>query len=62
MYLNAVWELIRGLTIGYIHGSEYKESWESIAWRIVGLFIPGLAAHSPVNYVTSIRLGSERQN
>nr|GMC77390.1 uncharacterized protein LOC109187493 [Ipomoea batatas] len=62
MYLNAVWELIRGLTIGYIHGPEYKESWESILWRIVGLFIPGLAAHSPVNYVTSIRLGRERQN
>ncbi|CAH9118648.1 unnamed protein product [Cuscuta europaea] len=56
MYLNAVWELIRGLGMGYAYGEEYKESWESILWRMVGLFIPGIADHSPVDYVTSIRL------
>lgn len=56
-YLNAVWELIRSLIMGYTHGPEYKESWLSVLLRIVGLAMPGISAHSPTNYINSIRLG-----
>ncbi|KAK9281189.1 hypothetical protein L1049_004084 [Liquidambar formosana] len=58
-YLNAVWELIRSLTMGYTHGPEYKEGWFSILLRIVGLALPGISAHSPTDYVNSVRLGQE---
>ncbi|CAI9753691.1 unnamed protein product [Fraxinus pennsylvanica] len=56
-YMNVVWELFRSLIIGHMHGLEYKECWESTLLRIVGLAIPGLSAHSPVDYVNSVRLG-----
>ncbi|KAK4390713.1 Lipase [Sesamum angolense] len=48
--------------MGYVYGPDYKESWESILLRIVGLGMPGLSAHSPVNYVNSIRLGRMRSD
>ncbi|KAL8196253.1 hypothetical protein R6Q57_025253 [Mikania cordata] len=57
-YANAVWELVRGLTMGMRYGTEYKESWEGIMMRIIGLVIPGLSAHAPPNYINSIRLGT----
>ncbi|PHT32326.1 hypothetical protein CQW23_28663 [Capsicum baccatum] len=60
VYLNAAWEFIRSFTMGYIYGSEYKESWESVLFRLVGLFLPGISAHSPVNYVNSVRLGRQK--
>ncbi|CAN6573696.1 unnamed protein product [Malus baccata var. baccata] len=60
VYLNAVWELIRGLTMGYTHGPEYREGWFSILLRIIGLVAPGLSAHSPTNYINSVRLGNDR--
>ncbi|KAM1113422.1 hypothetical protein ACFX2B_045543 [Malus domestica] len=60
VYLNAVWELIRGLTMGYTHGPEYIEGWFSILLRIIGLVAPGLSAHSPTNYINSVRLGKNR--
>ncbi|ERM99424.1 uncharacterized protein LOC18427459 [Amborella trichopoda] len=56
-YLNAWWELFHTLTIGYTRGPEYKEGWLSILLRVVGLAFPGISAHSPTNYVNSIRLG-----
>ncbi|PIM99471.1 putative lipase [Handroanthus impetiginosus] len=59
-YLNSMWELLRSLVMGYIYGPDYKESWESFTLRIVGLVIPGLSAHSSVNYVNSVRLGKMR--
>ncbi|XP_021819949.1 uncharacterized protein LOC110761708 [Prunus avium] len=59
-YLNAVWELIRGLTMGYTYGSEYREGWFSILLRIIGLVAPGVSAHCPTNYVDLVRLGKER--
>lgn len=59
-YLNAVWELIRSLTMSQSYGSEYKEGWFSILLRVVGLALPGISAHSPTNYVNSIRLGRAR--
>lgn len=59
-YLIAVWELIRSLTVGYTQGPEYKEGWFSIFLRVLGLSMPGIAAHCPVNYVNSVRLGKSR--
>lgn len=58
-HLNAIWELFRGLTMGYTHGPEYKEGWFSILLRVVGLVLPGLSAHSPTDYINSVRLGKE---
>ncbi|XP_010542345.1 PREDICTED: uncharacterized protein LOC104815591 [Tarenaya hassleriana] len=57
--INAVWELIRGLTMGYTHGPEYKEGWFSILLRLMGLVAPGGSAHSPTNYINSVRLGPD---
>ncbi|XP_039145466.1 triacylglycerol lipase OBL1-like [Dioscorea cayenensis subsp. rotundata] len=59
LYLNAVWELARSLVMGCIYGAEYKETWPSILLRIWGLVMPGISAHSPTNYINSIRLGRE---
>ncbi|URE45685.1 Lipase (class 3) [Musa troglodytarum] len=56
-HMNAVWELIRSLSMRYAYGTEYKENWFSICLRIYGLLMPGVSAHSPVNYINSIRLG-----
>ncbi|CAK8544991.1 unnamed protein product [Lathyrus sativus] len=58
-YLNAVWELIRCLTMGYVEGAEYKEGWFRILVRIIGLALPGFSAHCTTDYVNSIRLGKE---
>ncbi|KAL1076770.1 hypothetical protein V6Z11_D10G053700 [Gossypium hirsutum] len=55
-HLIAIWELIRSLTMGYTHGPEYKEGWFSIFLRVLGLSMPGIAAHCSVNYVNSVRL------
>ncbi|GLU14149.1 hypothetical protein SLE2022_307350 [Rubroshorea leprosula] len=57
IHLNAVWELIRGLIMRYTRGPEYKEGWLAIGVRIIGLVLPGIAAHCPVDYINSIRLG-----
>ncbi|KAF3451937.1 hypothetical protein FNV43_RR08033 [Rhamnella rubrinervis] len=59
-YLNAVWELIRSLTMGYKYGPEYKEGWFSLMVRVMGLALPGISAHCPTDYVNSVRLGEER--
>ncbi|XP_019418708.1 PREDICTED: uncharacterized protein LOC109329483 [Lupinus angustifolius] len=56
-HVNAVWELIRGLTIGYIEGPEYKEGWFCIFARVLGLALPGVSAHCSTDYINSIRLG-----
>ncbi|XP_071731972.1 triacylglycerol lipase OBL1 [Rutidosis leptorrhynchoides] len=57
-YVNAVWELMRGMMMGMIYGEEYKETWVGIMMRVMGLAIPGLSAHAPPNYINSIRLGT----
>ncbi|WCJ39271.1 alpha/beta-Hydrolases superfamily protein [Euphorbia peplus] len=59
MYVNAYWEMFRSIVLCYICGPDYKETWCSILFRVAGFFIPGLAAHSPVDYVNSVRLGRE---
>ncbi|MBA0724341.1 hypothetical protein Golax_021036 [Gossypium laxum] len=56
-HIIAIWELIRSLTMGYTRGPEYKEGWFSIFLRVLGLSMPGIAAHCSVNYVNSVRLG-----
>ncbi|KAM3289581.1 triacylglycerol lipase OBL1 [Capsicum chacoense] len=56
--LNAVFELIRGFILPWIKGSDYKQSWSEIIFRMVGLIIPGLSAHGPVDYVNLTRLGT----
>ncbi|XP_038899591.1 triacylglycerol lipase OBL1-like [Benincasa hispida] len=56
-YLSAWWELIRSLIIPLVKGFDYYESLLMKGGRVVGLFIPGLAAHFPLNYVNSTRLG-----
>ncbi|KAI3455692.1 hypothetical protein Pfo_012355 [Paulownia fortunei] len=61
-HLNVVWELFRSLTIGNMYGPGYKECWESFLLRIVGLALPGVSAHSPVEYVNSVRLGRMRSD
>lgn len=56
-HLNALWELMRSLVMGYIYGPDYKEGWFSILARVQGLALPGISAHCPTNYVNSMRLG-----
>lgn len=58
-HLNAVWELVRALKMRYVHGSDYKENWCSIFVRCMGLLMPGISAHSPRDYVNSVRLGRQ---
>ncbi|XP_065867790.1 triacylglycerol lipase OBL1-like [Euphorbia lathyris] len=60
MWINAYWEMFRSLILHYIHGPDYKETWCSTLFRIAGFFIPGLSAHSPVDYVNSVRLGRDK--
>lgn len=56
-YLTALWEVIRSFITPLVWGFDYYESLIMIAARMVGLFVPGFAAHFPVNYVNSTRLG-----
>ncbi|KAL1559197.1 triacylglycerol lipase OBL1 [Salvia divinorum] len=58
-YANAVWELMRSLLMEYVYGPDYRESWESFLLRLCGLAMPGISAHSPLNYVNSVRLGRQ---
>ncbi|GLJ18998.1 hypothetical protein SUGI_0339600 [Cryptomeria japonica] len=57
MYLNAIWELIQGMMIGYTKGKHFREGWFGMVFRCIGIVLPGVSAHSPVNYVNAIRLG-----
>ncbi|XP_023535957.1 uncharacterized protein LOC111797236 isoform X1 [Cucurbita pepo subsp. pepo] len=56
-YLNAWLELIRSFVIPFVKGYDYYESLPMKGVRFIGLFIPGLTAHIPTDYVNSTRLG-----
>ncbi|XP_057423730.1 triacylglycerol lipase OBL1 [Lotus japonicus] len=56
--LNAVWELVRGFLIPLFRGMDYRQNWFMAMFRLLGLIIPGLPAHSPSDYVNVTRLGS----
>ncbi|KAF2300880.1 hypothetical protein GH714_017990 [Hevea brasiliensis] len=61
MRLNALWEIFRSFVISHAFGPEYRESWFCTFFRVMGLVLPGIAAHSPIDYVNSVRLGRERR-
>ncbi|KAF3526784.1 hypothetical protein F2Q69_00046126 [Brassica cretica] len=55
--LSGVWEFIRSFIIRFWKGNEYKENWTMRTVRIVGIIIPGVSDHFPLDYVNSTRLG-----
>ncbi|RRT57709.1 hypothetical protein B296_00037946 [Ensete ventricosum] len=56
MYLSAWGDLFRAFFIGYTAGKDFKEGTVSILFRLTGLVLPGIACHSPRDYVNSVRL------
>ncbi|PKI50152.1 hypothetical protein CRG98_029476 [Punica granatum] len=56
MTLNAMHELVRSFTIASIEGPDYREGTLMRILRVIGLLVPGIPAHCPVDYVNSIRL------
>ncbi|KAF3963490.1 hypothetical protein CMV_012135 [Castanea mollissima] len=58
MMVNAFFELIRSFTIKYKKGPDYQEGSVLRLFRIIGLVIPGIPAHSTLDYVNATRLGS----
>ncbi|KAL5752968.1 hypothetical protein ACOSQ2_023475 [Xanthoceras sorbifolium] len=57
-FLNACWELLRGFILPYTEGPDFAETGLLKFVRLVGLLLPGLAAHIPQDYVNLTRLGS----
>ncbi|KAH9543158.1 hypothetical protein CY35_13G048100, partial [Sphagnum magellanicum] len=59
LHITAFWELVQCaffiLTIR--HGPQYQESAVSLLAQVVGLTVPGVIAHNPINYVNAVRLG-----
>ena len=53
----AMWELMHTVFMGYTRGENFKEGGFSLMFRFMGILLPGISAHSPVNYVNAIRLG-----
>ncbi|XP_031498284.1 triacylglycerol lipase OBL1-like [Nymphaea colorata] len=57
LYLNAAWELVRGVFIGPVIGKEYREGWIQLIYRAFGLVVPVLPPHGLRDYVNSTKLG-----
>ena len=62
MVLIAAYEVIRGFILPWRKGREYREDWFQTMFRMVGLVIPGLSAHTTIDYVNLTRLGSVLHN
>lgn len=58
MYGNAWGDLVKGAFLWAKEGSDYREGAVSLLFRATGLLLPGLASHSPRDYVNAVRLGS----
>ena len=58
--MNSSWELTRSFFIGFVKGPEYKEEWPMRFLRFLGIIVPGLPPHSPLDYVNSLKLGALR--
>ncbi|KAI6688113.1 hypothetical protein NL676_024941, partial [Syzygium grande] len=54
--LIAIWELIRGFIMPCVNGKTYRESWFLVLFRMLGIVLPGVSAHSPQDYVNLTRL------
>lgn len=60
MMVNAFGELVRSFTIKHSKGPDYKEGGLMRVFRVIGLAVPGMPAHSPQDYVNATRLGSSK--
>ncbi|GJM95568.1 hypothetical protein PR202_ga12325 [Eleusine coracana subsp. coracana] len=56
-YGNALGDLVKGAFLWVKEGRDYREGAVSLLYRASGLIIPGLASHSPRDYVNAVRLG-----
>ncbi|EMS67155.1 hypothetical protein TRIUR3_35361 [Triticum urartu] len=57
MYGNALGDLLKGAFLWTRAGKDYREGPVSLLYRASGLLVPGLASHSPRDYVNAVRLG-----
>jgi pimeloyl-ACP methyl ester carboxylesterase len=57
MYGNALGDLVKGAFLWVRAGEDYREGPVSLLYGASGLIIPGLASHSPRDYVNGVRLG-----
>ncbi|KAL6608241.1 hypothetical protein ACP70R_041304 [Stipagrostis hirtigluma subsp. patula] len=57
MYGNALGDLFKGAFLWTKEGKDYREGAVSLLYRAAGLLVPGLASHSPRDYVNAVRLG-----
>uniref|UniRef100_A0A0D6QUS9 Fungal lipase-type domain-containing protein n=1 Tax=Araucaria cunninghamii TaxID=56994 RepID=A0A0D6QUS9_ARACU len=60
MTINAMWELVLSLVLGHV--KEFRESRLSTVCRIIGISVPGLISHIPLNYINAVRLGPPTLN
>lgn len=51
-----MWEMVRGFVLPRMFGPEYKEGLLLQMVRAVGLFVPGIPAHGPQDYINATRL------
>ncbi|KAL2620142.1 hypothetical protein R1flu_000347 [Riccia fluitans] len=55
--LMALYEVYLSCFSGRIHGPDFRENYFLTGVRLMGLLIPGIAAHMMNNYVNAVRLG-----